>query len=771
MILGLSCDVFPSLIRYWRSNNVTSWDPTSALSFPVSLDVPHSNSSSNAISSTFKVLPYLQSVKSGSQFQVTHDVEMILDILKSTNYKEQEATTSTSQVSDMNTFSSIDRNKQVQIWKEKAFYKSLLLQMGTKCQAPNIPSNINLQTTDGHGDSFLLPNDNYSDWSTFSCNGSSVKFELPQMSGRSLKSMILMINYSSLDNITLEGCQNVLLINCTKRTILVYKRDTLSSFEDEEWQRMTSNLEPGDQMEIIVVFGHEFIVEKTTVYVKYDEEMENCHTIDKAVTFFENNGIAADNNFIVYCSDDLLTNMDSEDENESDDNHFLVGNTDVTFSYGDDVAIEDDNFTVSGEDENAKKTSTASKESSSEKVTEDPELGSSSVHQNLRDEDLEVEQPPIPWRKRKESNNQNFQFSSTQVETYTEPTQCLSQEMNQDINQNVEVEDSTNPDTPFLPNPEQMQVEGNAHIYEHQSEDFQGEGNAVYSGNQLVDEYGLTNPPHSSSTQANREDQAKELSETLEDVPKRITQIFDIEAMNQLISGDPLSALENMLSGETSVSSKIQQYTTHMDSPVEKYSHVNQLLEILKILILNKLDMNDVLLHEVDIKMVKFIFEELSKVHDQLPAVTKVYIIRSHKFFDEALTHTKNCAHAINKLSSYEQMKNEFAEKARKMKDTDTRLATLTASSKEKLQVFNTQIVALEKQLEDLKKPRDSLQQDITKCEEQRHNIKTETENFARQTLSILIKMEKTEEDLKTANAGVQASKAIFQELRSNVPF
>ncbi|KAK7349896.1 hypothetical protein VNO77_07740 [Canavalia gladiata] len=760
---GLSCDVFPSLIRYWRSNNVTSWDPSSALSFPVSLDVPHSNSSSNAISSTSKVLPNLQSVKSGSQFQPIHDEEMFLDILKSTNYnKEGEASATASQVSDMITFSSSDGNKQVQIWKEKTFYKSLLIQMGTKCQAPNIPSDINFQTTDGLGDS---------DWSTFSCNGSSVRFELSQMDGCRLKSMILMINYSSSGNITSEGCQNVLFMNCTKRTFVVYKRDKLSSFEDDEWKSITSNLEPGDKMEIIVTFEHGFVVQKTTVYLKYDEpiheEMENCHAVDKDVTFSDDNGIIADNNFIVYCGDDLSTDKDGGDKNnESDNNHCLGRDKDVTFSHGDDVITEDKNFTVSGGDENpfhVEVTSTASNESSSsKKLTKDLKPGSILVHQNLWDEDLEDEQPPIHLRIRKESNNQSFQFSSKQVE---------SQEMN--INQNVEVDDSANPDTSFLPNPEQMQVKGNAHIFEHHLEDFQGEGNSLSFENQQVDEYRPTSPPCSSSMQTNSEDRAKEQSvETLEEVSKSIILPFDIESINQLINDDPWSAIESMLSGE------IQQYTTQIDTLEVESSLVNQLLESLKIFLFNKQDMNDDLLHEVDTKMVKFILEELSKVHDQLPAAIKAFIIQSHKFFDEALIHTEKYAQAISKLSSYEQTKKEFIEKARKIKYNDTRLTTLSASSKEKLHVFNTQIVELEKQLEELKKQleelknqRDSLQQDMTKNEQQKQNRRIGNENFARQILAILIKMKEAEEDVKTASAAVQASKAIFQDLKSNLPF
>jgi hypothetical protein len=46
-------------------------------------------------------------------------------------------------------------------------------------------------------------------------------------------------------------------------------------------------MEPGDKVEIVVVFGNSFIVMKTAVYLIYDEPVgENlgqCHTPDKNV--------------------------------------------------------------------------------------------------------------------------------------------------------------------------------------------------------------------------------------------------------------------------------------------------------------------------------------------------------------------------------------------------------------------------------------------------------------------------------------------------------
>lgn len=155
-----------------------------------------------------------------------------------------------------------------------------------------------LQTKDGAGDSFLLPRDDNSVWLPFRDRGCSVIFEVPEMEGSNLKRVMLNIVYSSTDNIASEGCHGVLIMNYTKATIRVYKKDTLTSFEDEEWQSITSNLEVGNKVEVMVVFGEGFIVEKTTVYLLYDKpinkEMENCHAVDE-----ENVNVSGSNNIDV----------------------------------------------------------------------------------------------------------------------------------------------------------------------------------------------------------------------------------------------------------------------------------------------------------------------------------------------------------------------------------------------------------------------------------------------------------------------------------------
>jgi len=119
----------------------------------------------------------------------------------------------------------------------------------------------------------LLPGDSYPDWLTFNSEGSSVTFEVPQVEGRMLKTITICVVYSStFDNITSDGLRNLLVKNYTKATIQLYKREAVAAFEDEEGKRVVSSIEPGNKVEVVVVFENGLIVKKTAIYLIYDEK-------------------------------------------------------------------------------------------------------------------------------------------------------------------------------------------------------------------------------------------------------------------------------------------------------------------------------------------------------------------------------------------------------------------------------------------------------------------------------------------------------------------
>ncbi|MCI02743.1 TIR-NBS-LRR RCT1 resistance protein, partial [Trifolium medium] len=93
----------------------------------------------------------------------------------------------------------------------------------------------------------------------------------PQLEGRNLKTIMCIVYSSTAENIGSNGLKNVMVKNYTKATIQLYKYEALVSFEDEEGHRLVSSIEPGNKMEVVVVFENNFIVKKTAIYLIYDE--------------------------------------------------------------------------------------------------------------------------------------------------------------------------------------------------------------------------------------------------------------------------------------------------------------------------------------------------------------------------------------------------------------------------------------------------------------------------------------------------------------------
>jgi hypothetical protein len=134
---GFSRDVFPSLVRSWMSpsNNVISLVQSSVSMSPLS---------------TSKDLQKLRIIcaECDSDLQLTQDIARFLDVLKATNCQNLEASASstTSGISDMYASPLIgDFLGHVRTLGSKNHLKSLLIQMGTKCQISNVVEDRVLQ--------------------------------------------------------------------------------------------------------------------------------------------------------------------------------------------------------------------------------------------------------------------------------------------------------------------------------------------------------------------------------------------------------------------------------------------------------------------------------------------------------------------------------------------------------------------------------------------------------------------------------------------------
>ncbi|XP_027906284.1 TMV resistance protein N-like isoform X2 [Vigna unguiculata] len=129
-----------------------------------------------------------------------------------------------------------------------------------------------------------LPSDNLPYWLAYMGEGNSVSFTVPW--DRDMKGMALSVVYLSTPEIVATEClTGVLIVNYTKCTLQIHNYDTITSFNDIDWQCIMSNLGPKDKVEIFVTFGDELVVKNTILYLicgesnylkKEIESKKNC---------------------------------------------------------------------------------------------------------------------------------------------------------------------------------------------------------------------------------------------------------------------------------------------------------------------------------------------------------------------------------------------------------------------------------------------------------------------------------------------------------------
>ncbi|RYR26727.1 hypothetical protein Ahy_B02g061033 isoform C [Arachis hypogaea] len=253
---------------------------------------------SQGLSSIIRGLPQVQNVglECGSQLQIA-DVASD-DTFKVTNCNEMIVTSSASNVSKRSTSSLAGCCSKHDIIEDEISLNLILIQMGMSCSvtekfSPRVPGDC------------LLPGNKNPDWLAYSSEDSSVTFHVPQVNGRRLKTVLLCIVYSSSPkNVPSEAhiVKNLFIINHTKTTPYVYDGDTLASLKDEEWQKVTSNLEAGDKVQIVVVAGLGFTVKKIAVYLVYaDQQAEGIVCADDMVAYANFTVHGGDNNVSANC--------------------------------------------------------------------------------------------------------------------------------------------------------------------------------------------------------------------------------------------------------------------------------------------------------------------------------------------------------------------------------------------------------------------------------------------------------------------------------------
>ncbi|CAJ2634996.1 unnamed protein product [Trifolium pratense] len=215
------------------------------------------NNNAGFLSQMVRSLSQLRTVclQCRSNIQITQELRRILDDQYDVNFTKSE-TSHASQISNLS-------------------LRSLLIGMGSCHTVINtLGRSISQGLTSNDSSDFFLPSGNHPSWLAYTGDGPLAQFQVPENIDCDMKGIILCVVYSSSsENIGAESLTSVLIINYTKYTIQIYKHDTVISFNDEDWKNVTSSLEPGDDVEIFVVFGGGVIVKETAVYLIYGQSI------------------------------------------------------------------------------------------------------------------------------------------------------------------------------------------------------------------------------------------------------------------------------------------------------------------------------------------------------------------------------------------------------------------------------------------------------------------------------------------------------------------
>ncbi|KAL2986837.1 hypothetical protein AAZX31_12G228800 [Glycine max] len=256
---GLAHDVFPSIILSWMSptmNPLSRIPPFLGISSSI-VRMDMQNSNLGDLAPMFSSLSNLRSVlvQCDTESQLSKQLRTILDDLHCVNFTELKITSYTSQIS-------------------KQSLESYLIGIGSFEEVINtLCKSISEGLATSEGCDVFLPGDNYPYWLARTGKGHSVYFIVPE--DCRMKGMALRVVYVSTPESTATECLiSVLMVNYTKCTLQIYKRDTVISFNDVDWQGIISHLGSGDKVEIFVTFGHGLVIKKTAVYLMYDESID-----------------------------------------------------------------------------------------------------------------------------------------------------------------------------------------------------------------------------------------------------------------------------------------------------------------------------------------------------------------------------------------------------------------------------------------------------------------------------------------------------------------
>ncbi|XP_020202561.1 uncharacterized protein LOC109788283 isoform X2 [Cajanus cajan] len=289
----------------------------------------------------------------------------------------------------------------------------------------------------------------------------------------------------------------------------------------------------------------------------------------------------------------------------------------------------------------------------------------------------------------------------------------------------------------------------------------------------LVEEAKKVNPaPDNSQEQVvySKDQESPDQVDPKTDEVSNVNTPLDVEAINKMIEDDPLSAIENILTGKISISSKTPQSTSRLERPKGQSTSADVLAKELKYLI-QTFSLGDFITDYEQMSKVLLILEELQKNEKSLSLAQQAFIKAFRLFIKKAVTHRKECYIAGVKKVELNRAKEDILLKLQETKNTQEQITTSIFNANNRVIEISSCIEQLEEQLSKLKEERETFQLAINEGEKQRETLKNDSIVWAHQAKDLVFDLAEIEAKVKILGEQHEADKDAYVQFRASFPF
>nr|KYP34921.1 hypothetical protein KK1_044068 [Cajanus cajan] len=233
-----------------------------------------------------------------------------------------------------------------------------------------------------------------------------------------------------------------------------------------------------------------------------------------------------------------------------------------------------------------------------------------------------------------------------------------------------------------------------------------------------------------------------------------------------MIEDDPLSAIENILTGKISISSKMPQ----SEQLKAQSSSAVVLLKELKDL-MQTFSFGDFVADYEQISKALLILEELQKNEKSLSLAQQDFINAFRLFFNNAVTHRKECDMAGMKKVELDEAKQDIFVKLQEAKHTHQQITTSISNANNRVNQISSCIQQIEEQLSKLKEERETFELAISEGQKQRETLKNDVIVWAHQAKDLVFDLAEIEAKEKTLGDQLEADKDAYVLFRASFPF